>query len=313
LTAEPPNAAERAAPGAANADKADTPQNATNVTDTKRAVIVCGLSGDTAHHKLFAETVTKLHEGLTKRLSFTAGDVQILFGDEPQESDAEVIKSAVRATREELERSAVRLREKLHPEDAVWIIVLGHSHYDGRHSWLNLPGPDIQQTEFAKLFAGLTAREQVFFITTPASGFYVKPLSAKGRIVITATEADWETNETEFPHELARLLAVPLPTKEFDIDQDGTITLFDLYVVVARNLAQSYLERELLATEHPLLDDNGDGRGTEVQIDFLTAELGGRAKPKKSTISPASSTGDGRVATSIHLSFLRMDSVNPQN
>ena len=277
------------------------------VTGTKRALIVCGLSGDAAHHKLFAETVTKLHEGLTKRLSFAAGDVQVLFGDEPQESDSEVVKSTSRATRKELERSAVGLREKLHPEDAVWIVVLGHSHYDGRQSWLNLPGPDIQQTEFAKLFAGLTAREQVFFITTPTSGFYLKPLSAKGRIVITATEADWETNETEFPHELARVLSAPPPTNEFDIDQDGKITVFDLYVTVARNLAQSYLERELLATEHPLLDDNGDGRGTEVQIDFLTEEQGGRAKPKKPSISPTKATGDGRVSKSIQLSFSRTD------
>ena len=77
--------------------------------------------------------------------------------------------------------------------------------------------------------------------------------------MITATETDWETNETEFPHELARVMSAPPEAKEFDIDQDGAITLFDLYVTVVRNLAQSYLERELLATEHPLLDDNGDG------------------------------------------------------
>ncbi|TXT24138.1 MAG: hypothetical protein FD138_3123, partial [Planctomycetota bacterium] len=177
-----------------------------------------------------------------------------------------------------------------------------------KHSWLNLPGPDIQQTDFAKLFADLTAREQVFFITTPTSGFYVKPLSAKGRVVISATETDWETNETEYPHELARVLSASPEAKELDSDQDGTISLFDLYVTVARNLAQSYLEREFLATEHPLLDDNGDGRGTEVQIDFLTEEQGGRAKPKKSSTVPVNLTGDGRVSKSIRLSFSRAES-----
>src|SRR5438093_2372014 len=283
----------------------DAPQAAKLAAGTKRAIVLCGLSGDVAHHKQFAETVTKLYDGLSKQLGFAASDVQVLFGDEPHESDSALIKSATRATREELERSAARLRENLRPEDAVWVIVLGHSHYDGKHSWLNLPGPDIQQTEFAKLFADLTAREQVFFITTPTSGYYIKPLSAKGRVVITATEVDWETNETEFPHELARVLSSPPEAKEFDIDQDGMITLFDLYVTVARNLAQSYLERELLATEHPLLDDNGDGRGTEVQIDFLTEEQGGRAKPKKPSTAPMNSTGDGRVSKSIALPFSR--------
>jgi hypothetical protein len=288
---------------------AELPNDSTLAKGTKRAILVCGLSGDAAHHKLYSETVTKLHEGLSKRLGFA--DVQVLFGDESQDSDADVIKSAGRATREELERSVSALGAKLQAEDALWVIVVGHSHYDGKHSWLNLPGPDIQQFDFAKLFQGLSAGQQVFMLTTPTSGFYVKPLSAKGRVVVTATETDWETNETEFPHELARVLSSPPEMKEFDIDHDGTITLFDLYVTVARNLAQSYLERQLLATEHPLLDDNGDGRGTEVQIDFLTEEQGGRAKPKKLSTAPKITTGDGTVAKSITLPFLRTVSARP--
>lgn len=276
---------------------------------TKRALILCGLPGDAAHHKLYSETVTKLHEGVSQRLGFT--DVQILFGDESVDADADIIKSAGQATREELEKSITALRSRLQPEDTLWVIVVGHSHYDGKHSWLNLPGPDIQQFDFAKLFEGIPAAEQVFFLTTPTSGFYIKPLSAKGRVIITATETDWETNETEFPHELARMLAAPPDAKEFDIDEDGTISLFDLYVTVARNLAQSYLEREFLATEHPLLDDNGDGRGTEVQIDFLTEELGGRAKLKKPPSVSISSTADGSVSKSITLSFSRMERMPP--
>ncbi len=266
---------------------------------TKRVLIVCGLSGDAAHHKLFSESVSKLCEGLTQQLGFSADNVQVLFGDPVQVPDSKVLQSAKRATREELEKSVADLREKLRPEDALWVIVLGHSHYDGKHSWLNLPGPDIQQLDFGKLFADITAREQVFFITTPTSGFFVKPLSAKGRVVITATEVDWETNETEFPHELARVLSVPPKAKEFDIDQDGASTLFDLNVAVVRNLAQSYLERELLATEHPLLDDNGDGRGTEVQIDYLTVEQGGRAKPNKPLANTLKPNSDGSLSKSI--------------
>ncbi len=273
------------------------------VSGTKRAIIVCGLSGDAAHHKLFAESVGKLHEGLTKQLGFVADNVQVLFGDPVQEPDSEVIQSAKRATREELEKSVAELREKLQPEDALWVIVLGHSHYDSKHSWLNLPGPDIHQLDFGKLFADLKAREQVFFITTPTSGFYVKLLSAKGQVVITATEVDWETNETEFPHELARVLSAPPEAKDFDIDQDGASTLFDLYVTVVRNLAQSYLDRELLATEHPLLDDNGDGRGTEVQIDYLTAEQGGRAKPNKPLTITLKPNSDGSLSMSIRLTL----------
>jgi len=270
---------------------------------TQRALIVCGLSGDADHHKLFAETVAKLHEGLTKQLGFGATNVVVLFGDEAKEADRDVIKSADRATREELEKAANRLRDGSGPDDSLWVIIMGHSHYDGRHSWLNLAGQDIQETEFGKLFGGLKAREQVFLITTPASGFYIKPLTAKGRVVISATEEAWETNETEFPIQLARVLATPPATNEFDIDGDGSITVFDLYITVARNLAQSYLDGELLATEHSLLDDNGDGRGAELQIDFLTVEQGGRMKPGKPVVHKLRPNSDGSVAKSVRLAF----------
>jgi len=289
--------------GDQKSEAAVSDSSAGNPVGARRALIVCGLSGDAPHRKLFVETATKLHEGLVKQLGFAPESVQLLFGDDPQDSDVEPIKSARPSTRVELEKTVIALREQIRPEDVLWVIIVGHSHYDGKHSWLNLPGPDIHHLDFAKLFAEVAAAEQVFFITTPTSGYYIKPLSMKGRVVITATETDWETNETEFPHELARVLSTPPDVKEFDIDADGSLTLFDLYVTVARNLAQSYVERELLATEHPLLDDNGDGRGTEVQIDFLTEEQGGRAKPKKGAATARPSTGDGRIARTISLPF----------
>ncbi len=39
-----------------------------------------------------------------------------------------------------------------------------------------------------------------------------------------------------------------------------------------------YKAEDNIPTEHALLDDNGDGRGTEVQLDYLDPELGGRAR-----------------------------------
>jgi hypothetical protein len=279
------------------------------VLKTKRAIILCGLSGDADHHVLFSKTVANLHEGLCKNLGFAPSDVLVLFGDKPEAADSEVIKSAQRATREELEKSVAAVRAQLQPEDALWVIVLGH--YDGKYAWLNLPGPDIQQFEFTKLFHGLPAAQQVFWMTTPASGQFIKTLSANGRVVISATDVDWETNETEFPQELAKVLFSPPVDKEIDVDQDGAITVLDVYVMVTRNLAQAYLDRELLATEHPLLDDNGDGRGTEIQIDFLTVEQGGRLKKRKPAVEPKVSTSDGQFANSIATPFVRPESVRP--
>jgi hypothetical protein len=140
----------------------------------------------------------------------------------------------------------------------------------------------------------------VFFIGIPASGFYIKPLSAKGRVIISATEADLEVNEVLFPLSLADVLANPPEPSAFDVDHDGNRTLFDLYIVLARNVAQRYTDEELLATEHSLLDDNGDGRGTELQIDYLSVEQGGRAKEGKRP-PPIRENADGALSMRILL------------
>jgi len=271
------------------------------VEGTKRALIICGHPGDKEHRKPFAETVEKLRESLTTRFGFAATDIRVQFGGPVAEGEGPVV-SGVRggSTREEIEAEAAWLRDNVRPQDTLWVIVIGHAHYDGKHSYFNIPGPDIHEQDFAKLFAGLEAREQVFFLTIPASGFYIKPLSAKGRIVITATEPDLEVNETLFPLALAEVMSAPPPPAEFDADHDVKLTVFDLYIAVARNVAQRYVADELLATEHSLLDDNGDGRGTELQIDYLTVPQGGRAK--EGTLPPPLKDGaDGALARTVPL------------
>jgi hypothetical protein len=266
----------------------------------RRALVVCGLPGDLDHRKLFAEAIEKLYQALTAIHGFAPADVAVLFSDETIASDGPALTSnRGPATREKLSETVSELVNTVQPADTVWVFVLGHTHHDGRSSWLNLPGPDMNQADFGKLFAALRCREQAFFITTPVSGFFVKPLSAVGRVVIAATDADLEVNETLFPHKLIAALADASATDDFDVDGDGRRTLFDAYLLAARETAKDYASGELLATEHALLDDDGNGRGTEVQIDYLSEELGGRLRAGRPL--PAPRPGDGALARTIML------------
>ena len=246
---------------------------------TKRALILCGHPGDKAHRKPFAESVEKIRDALIERYQFAADDIHVQFGGPVADGEGPVL-SGVRgqATHEEIEAEVAELRKVLRPDDALWVVVIGHSHYDGKHSWFNIPGPDINEQEFGKLFAGIECREQVFFITIPASGFYIKPLSAKGRVVISATEPDLEVNETVFPLALAEVLATPPAPAELDVDHDGNLTLFDLYIAIARNVAERYVSDEALSTEHSLIDDNGDGRRDRGADRLSDREAGGPAE-----------------------------------
>jgi len=261
---------------------------------TRRALIICGLPGDDEHRKLFAETVEKLHQALTGRYGFPASEVLVRFGAPSKPGDGPALaKARGLSNREGIAADVDELRKRLKPEDTLWVIVLGHGDFEGRHSHVNIPGPDLDERAFAKLFEGLKAREQVFFITTAASGFFLKPLAATGRIVITATEADQEVNETLFPLALADVLAAP--PDGIDRDKDGKISVFELYLAVVANVMQRYVDGENLPTEHAKLDDNGDGHGSELQESYLPPELGGTAgKGREPKIGPKD---DGALAS----------------
>src|SRR5262249_45112565 len=172
----------------------------------RRALIVCGLPGDGDRPALFGDAVISLHTSLTSRYGFPASEVVVRFGAE--EGKGPSISRGL-SDRAGIEAEVTELRRKLGPDDTLWVIVLGHCHYDGRHSHLNIPGPHLDERVFGKIFEGLKARELVFFMTTSASGFYLKPLAAPGRVVIAATEPDREVNETLFPLAFADALANP--------------------------------------------------------------------------------------------------------
>jgi len=245
---------------------------------TRRALILCGHPGSAEYERTYAAVLQGLCKGLAEHAGFPADEILVL--SETKAGDA-TLHSGGRhggpATRDAIQSAIQELAGKLTPEDTLWVIVLGHAHFDGRRALLNLPGPDLDVDEFGNLFQAVACREQVFFITTAVSGYAIRSLSKKGRVVITATEADQEVNETIYPIILALMLSEPPSPEELDPDHDGRQTLLDLYLIVSRKVLQAYADAKNIPTEHAQLDDNGDGRGTEVQLDYLDESLGGRA------------------------------------
>jgi hypothetical protein len=275
--------APRAVP-ATLAEVAPAPRAANREAIPRRhALILCGHPGDAAHAKAFAETVGKLGEGLTKTVGIPPERQHVLFGAEQPKG---LPGATGPATKEAVVAAVAAVRKVLRPEDGLWVVCLGHGHHDGRQAYWCLPGPDLSAAEFGKLFADVTCREQVFVMTASLSGYFVAPLARRDRVVIAATEADAETNETTFPAVFARVLAAGLDPAEHDFDKDERLTLFDLYVAVAKEIAQNYATVEQVATEHAQLDDDGDGVGHELQNAFLPEEQGGTPPGKKTNKRP---------------------------
>jgi hypothetical protein len=141
--------------------------------------------------------------------------------------------------------------------ETFWLILIGHGTYDGKTARFNLRGPDITPTELAAWLMPID-RPLAIVNCASASGPFINELSGKNRIVIAATRSGHEYNLTRFGDFISAAIADP----EADLDKDEQTSLLEAFLRAATGVAEFYQRDSRLATEHALLDDNGDGLGT---------------------------------------------------
>ena len=171
-----------------------------------------------------------------------------VIGDASQTEDS-------RSDREQLQQ---RLSELADGASApLWLILIGHGTFDGQAAKFNLRGPDMSAEELQSWLAPL-ARPVAVINCSSSSGPFINRLAAPNRIVITATKSGYEQNYARFGDYFSAALADP----EADLDKDQQTSLLEAFVAASRKAEEFYDGEGRLATEHALLDDNGDGQGT---------------------------------------------------
>jgi hypothetical protein len=222
------------------------------VDPNKFALIVNGAGGEPAYAKQFEEWTAQLNSVLSEKLGFDSKQVRVLT-EKPADA------TTARATAEEVKRAFTALKSQLDANNVLFVFLIGHGSFDGKESKFNLVGPDLSASEYNALLSSLPTRRVVVFNMASASGEFIKSLAAKGRIVITATRNGQETNATRF----AGFFISALNATDADTDQDGHTSVLEAFVYANRLTADFYKRAGRLATEHALLDDNGDGVGHE--------------------------------------------------
>lgn len=139
----------------------------------------------------------------------------------------------------------------------LWIVLIGHGTFDGKEARFNLRGPDVSAADLA-LWLQPFRRTLVVIDTASSSAPFLNQLSATNRVIITATRSGNEQNFARFGQYFAEALTSP----EADLDKDGQVSLLEAFLCASRQAAEFYKVQGRLLTEHALLDDNGDGRGT---------------------------------------------------
>ena len=157
----------------------------------KYAIIISGASGEAAYAKQFAQWTLALRAALVGKFGFAEDRLKVLI-EKPTDS------TTAPAIAEEVKRIFVSLRTELNPDNVFFIFLIGHGSFDGKEAKFNLVGPDLSAGDFNNLLSSLPTHRVVIFDMTSTSGEFIKPLSAKGRVIVTATRSGQETNATRF-------------------------------------------------------------------------------------------------------------------
>jgi hypothetical protein len=214
------------------------------------ALIVSGASGGAQYAEQQHDWRGRIAAALVDRYGFDEARVRVLVD--------ETVSDGAQGTADNVRQALGDFRRQMTDEDFLLVVLLGHGTYDGDAAKFNLVGPDLTAAEWASLLAGLPGRLAV--VNTTASSFpFLGELSARGRVVITATDSVAQRYATVFPEYFAQAL----DAASTDLDKNGRTSMWELFFATSTAVKQHYEQRAQLATERPVIDDLGDGIGRE--------------------------------------------------
>ena len=213
------------------------------------ALVVTGASGGPQYAERYDEWRSSFAQLLQGKLGYPEDHVLLLAEEE--------YAGTQKATRENVRSAIADIRKRAAKDDVVLVVLVGHgSGADSGEGKFNLVGPDLSAREWADLLKPMPGR--LVFINAASGSFpFIQELSAKNHIVITANDSGAQTYETVLPQFLIQAFS----DDSSDLDKNGKVSVWEAFAFVSARVKGWFDQRSQLATEHPMLDDDGDGTG----------------------------------------------------
>jgi hypothetical protein len=224
---------------------ADAPDAATKATANDRAtvIVVVGAAGNDEYGESF-KTWAGHWAAASKKAEARSLTIGLDESKEGEPTDKERLKAALE-------------KEPKQGGNELWIVLLGHGTYDRRSAKFNLRGDDMTSSDLGRWLADFR-RPVAVINTASASSPFINRLAGADRVVISATKSGDEINFARF----GQFISEAIGGTKADLDKDGQTSLLEAYLMGSRRTEEWYESEGRLATEHALLDDNGDGKGT---------------------------------------------------
>ena len=227
-------------------------------------LVITGLGGDPAYSERFMEWGSALVAVASEKFGLPADRI-IYLGEDPA-ADARIQD---RSTQENVDGAFTKLVSNSQPGDHIFVVLIGHGSYTAGESRFNLPGRDLTTEDFGLRLDQLSDRRVAFVNLASASGEFVKALSGDGRTIVTATRTGRERNETIF----GGYFVDAFTGETADLNKDGRVSVWEAFEFARTEVTREYETSNRIATEHPVLDDNGDGEGSTELVDAADGAL----------------------------------------
>lgn len=226
-----------------------------NSTDAnKYALIITGAAASEEIRERFWQWSLSLHDTLARDYGYSRDTITLLFDDGPaaQNPDFRVDGSS---RREDIESHLARLARELKKGDQLSIILIGHGSSSDDSAKFNIVGPDITGAEFAMLLEPLSQQDLVIINSTSSGYEFAADLSARGRVVLSATRSRAERYDPMF----MRYFVEALDGHSGDRDKNQRVSILEAYLYASQSVLGWYSDQGRLPTERAVIDDNGDG------------------------------------------------------
>ncbi len=227
--------------GRANAQDDD----AVTVSPQKTLIVVTGAGGEEEFGEQFASSSNRWKEFAEKQNWRV-----VSIGSESTGAAGAVVDR-------ELLKQSIESAAALAADAELWLVMIGHGTFAANVAKFNLVGPDVSATELNDWLKPVNARTVVLNCSS-SSGPFITALAGRDRIVVTATRSGAEQNYSRF----GSFLADSVDNLAADLDHDQEVSLLEAFLSASSQTERFYREDARLATEHALLDDNGDRVGT---------------------------------------------------
>ncbi len=198
---------------------------------------------------------------------------------------------------------------------SLWLVMIGHGTFLKDDAKFNLRGMDVSAKELDQWLKPVV-KPLVIVNGASASGPFINQLSAKNRIVLTATKSGTEDNYARFSGYFAQAMT----SLDADLDHDDEVSLLEAFLLASSKTQSFYTDEGRISTENSLLDDNADGLGTPAAMfdgvyakspKDVTKQADGRAAartvlvPAKDTLKLTPEESQQRVIIEAQLDDLR--------